>query len=203
MKFTYRTTIVAVATFIVIMTTMTSVGAFAATPRLSSELLTASQMPKGWSADSLSGSVSAGCLTNIVGLTSVLDARGVKQTSSAEVLFVDHSAVPAVSEMLATYSSPVTAYARIVAELSSCKHVSGQAFGMTVTATMSRANFTHYADASQGFAATSLVEGERFNEDLVVVRKGDVVAGVIEGNVPPVNVRQFEGFVVKALAKVR
>jgi hypothetical protein len=44
--------------------------------------------------------------------------------------------------------------------------------------------------------------GTTFDEDLVIVRKGNVVVGIIEGGLPPINVHQFQGIVVKALAKV-
>jgi hypothetical protein len=45
--------------------------------------------------------------------------------------------------------------------------------------------------------------GTTFNEDLIIVRKGNVVVGLIEGGLPPVNTHQFEGIIAKALARVQ
>jgi hypothetical protein len=183
--------------------TLSGANVSAATPRLSSELMTLTQLPQGWSADSLSGSVSAGCLTNVFGLTNVLMARGVHQTSSAKVFFVDNDGVPAISEMLATYANPVAAYGKVVATLTSCKHVSAKAFGSNVTGSMEKKGFAHYASTSEAFAATVTILGTNFNAEIIVARKGDVVMAMVEASLPPFNVHQFQGLIVKALAKVR
>ena len=39
--------------------------------------------------------------------------------------------------------------------------------------------------------------------DLLSVRKGNIIMGIQEADHPPVDVSQFQGFVVKALAKVK
>jgi len=39
--------------------------------------------------------------------------------------------------------------------------------------------------------------------DYAIVRKGGVVVAVLEGNYPAVSLSQFEGFVTKAVAKVK
>jgi hypothetical protein len=39
--------------------------------------------------------------------------------------------------------------------------------------------------------------------DYLIVRKGNVVLGILEGNIPSVSVSQFRGLVVKALAKIK
>jgi hypothetical protein len=191
------------ALVVFVMTLTLTANVSATTPGLSSELMTLSQLPAGWSVDSLSGSVSAGCLANELGLTTVLVARGIKQTSNAKVFFIDDNSVPIVSEMLATYANPAAAYEKVVTQFASCKRVKGVVFGVAVTGSMSERNFTHYANASEAFSATTSIMGQTFREDAVIVRKGDVVIAVIEGSVPSVNLSQFRGLVVKALAKVR
>jgi hypothetical protein len=137
-----------------------------------------------------------------VGLSNVLSVKGVKQTGSARVFIEDHQSVPVVSELLATYSNVTSAYASIVKSLAACKKVNAKIFGVTVKGSMKEANLPHFGSASQAFVASTLVMGTTFDEDLVIVRKGDVVVGLIEGGLPPVNAHQFEGIVAKALARV-
>ena len=180
----------------------TGVAGSSVTPRLTSELIGPAQFPRGWSLYSSSGTVNAGCLTNVVGLSNVLEAKGVKQIASAKVFVQDNQSVPLVSEMLATYSNVSSAYAQIVKTLIACKHVNAKIFGAAVSGSMKEKSFTHFGNASQAFAASTSVMGTTFDEDLVIVRKGNVVVGIIEGGLPPVNVHQFQGIVVKALAKV-
>jgi hypothetical protein len=182
---------------------MTGVAVSASTSRLSSELITPSQFPKGWHDYSLSsGSVSDGCLSNVVGLSNVLTVKGVKQTASARVLIEDHQSVPVVSELLATYSNVSSAYASIVRSLAACKKVNAKIFGVAVKGSMKETSLPHFGNASQAFVASTKVMGTIFDEDVVIVRKGDVVVGLIEGGLPPVNTHQFEGIVAKALARV-
>jgi hypothetical protein len=45
--------------------------------------------------------------------------------------------------------------------------------------------------------------GVTFDEDLVIVRKGNVVVGLVEGGLPPVSTHQFQGIISQALAKVQ
>ena len=182
---------------------MTGVAATASTARLSSELITPSQFPKGWHIYSLSsGSVNDGCLSNVVGLSNVLGVKGVKQTASARVFVEDHQSVPVVSELLATYANATSAYASIVKSLAACKKVNAKIFGVVVKGSMKETNLPHFGNASQAFVASTSVMGTTFDEDLVIVRKGEVVVGLIEGGLPPVNAHQFEGIVAKALARV-
>jgi hypothetical protein len=200
---TFRAALAVVASIaIALALTSASVAATAPAPRLSSQLIAASQLPSSWSEQSISGSVSAGCLANVIGLTNVLEARGVHQTSSAKVFFIDNSGVPVLSEMLATFSNPVTAYLKIVAQLTGCKHLKGEALGVAVSGTMNHKTLTHYGNASDAFSATTSVLGQNVDVDMIIVRKGDVVVSVAEGAIPQVNLHQFQGFVVKALAKV-
>jgi hypothetical protein len=200
-----RTVRAAVASTVILTLALsrTSETASSATPHLASELLSIAQMPKGWSVESPSGSVSAGCLTNVIGLSNFLEAKGVTQTARAKIFVEDNQSVPMISEMLATYSNASAAYTKIVSTLSNCTHVKGQIFGVNVTGTMKKRDFAHFGSSSEAFVAHTSIMGTSFNEDVIIVRKGNVVMGVIEGAKPPVNPRQFQGFVVKALTTVR
>lgn len=202
MRHTFRSAIVTCAVLSFTLA-MTGVAATASTTRLSSELITTSQFAKGWHIYSVSsGSVNDGCLSNVVGLSNVLSVKGVKQTASARVFIEDHQSVPVVSELLATYSNVTGAYASIVKSLTACKKVNAKIFGVAVKGSMKETSLPHVGNASQAFVASTSVMGTIFDEDLIIVRKGNVVVGLIEGGLPPVNTHQFKGIIAKALARV-
>ena len=184
---------IAVALLMGIMTNVAS----AAQPKLSSELLSVSQMPIGWSVDNSSSGGGVGCLANI------LEPKGIKQTSYASIDLDDNGNTPVVEERLATYSNATTAYKKIVATLSACKHVSGTSGGVKGTGTVGQMSFPHYGTTSAAFAVSLLIQGTTLGADLLIVRKGNVVMGIEEVDIPPVDVSQFQGFVVKALAKIK
>jgi hypothetical protein len=202
MRHTFRATVVSCVALSFTLA-MTDVVATASTSRLASELITPAQFAKGWHIYTLSsGGVSDGCLSNVVGLSNVLSVKGVKQTANAKVFIEDHQSVPVVSELLATYSNVSSAYASIVKSLAACKKVNAKIFGVAVKGSMKETSLAHFGNASQAFLASTSVMGTTFDEDVVIIRKGDVVVGLIEGGLPPVNVHQFEGIVSKALARV-
>jgi hypothetical protein len=171
--------------------------AFASAPRLSAELLSVSQMPTGWSIDNSSGGSGFGCLATI------LEPKGIKQTSHAGITFDVNGNTPVLSEKLATYSNARTAYKKIVATLSSCKHVSGTSGGTKATGTVGQMSFPHYGNASAAFSVSLVIQGTAYGEDALIVRKANVIMGIVEADLPPVDVSQFQGFVVRALAKVK
>jgi hypothetical protein len=175
---------------------MTS-AASASTPKLSSELLSIGQMPTGWSVDNSPSGSGVGCLANI------LEPKGIKQTSYASVAIDDNGNTPLVTEKLSTYSNAKTAYKKIVATLNGCKHASGTSGGVKGTGTVGQMSFPHYGNASAAFSISIVIQGTTVGEDLLIVRKSNVVMGIAEADIPPVDVSQFQGFVVKALAKLR
>jgi hypothetical protein len=190
---------IALAATLLMPTGLLSIAATAASaspPKLSAMLLGIDQMPTGWSVGPSSGSGHAGCYGN------VLEPKGIKQTASASVYFEANGGLPAVDEKLATYTNAKTAYAKVVASLAACKHFSGTSAGEKITGTMGQMSFPHYGDASEAFAVTLTVQGTTAYDDLLIVRKGIIVMGIDEGNVAPVNVSQFQGFVNKAVAKL-
>jgi hypothetical protein len=168
-------------------------------------LLSIGQMPTGWavvdkSSGSGSGSSSGAALGCLNG--SILEPQGVKQTAFANVDFELLGNPPAVGEGLATYTNAQAAYKKIVANLAACKRLNGKMNGDPAKGTLGQMSFPHYGNASMAFAATFTVEGVRFGEVLVIVRKGSIVMGMYEGDFAPVDVSQFQGFVKKAVAKL-
>jgi hypothetical protein len=201
MRRTFRAAVL-ITTTLTLTLSITSVASSTVKSRLATQLISRSQFPGGWSVQNPSGDVQAGCLTNVVGLTKFLVAKGVKQTSSARVFLEDDQSVPMVSEMLATYSNVDAAYAQIVSTLARCKHVSGKIFGTTVSGSLKEKSFDHFGNESEAFGANTTILGTNFDEDLLIVRKGSVVMGIVEGGLPPLSTHQFQGFVAKALARV-
>ncbi len=171
--------------------------ASASTPKLSSELLTIGQMPTGWNVDNSSGGGGVGCLANI------LESKGIKPTAYAKVVFDDNGSTPLLDQAVATYPSAKTGYTKIVARLSACKQVSGTSGGTKATGTVGQMSFPHYGNASAAFSVSLVIQHTNVVEDLLIVRKGTVVMGIAEADLPPVDTSQFQGFVVKALAKVK
>ena len=170
--------------------------ASASTPKLSSELLSVGQMPVGWSVDNSSSGSGPGCLANIV------EPQGIKQTSNATVFFAGIGNIPVIEETLATFTNATTAYKKIVATLNGCKHIVVTSGARKGTYTVGQMSFPHYGNASGAFAVSIVTPGPTIGEDFFIARKGNVVMGMIEADLR-VNVSQFQGFVVKALAKVR
>jgi hypothetical protein len=169
--------------------------ASASPPNLSSMLLNIDQMPTGWSVG-VSGSGHAGCYGN------EMEPKGIKQTASASIDLEASGGFLAVNEKLATYTNAKTGYKKAVASLATCKHFSGTSGGEKITGTVGQMSFPHYGDASEAFAVNFTIQGTTAYEDLLIVRKGSIVMGIDEGNLSPVNVSQFEGFVKKAVAKL-
>jgi hypothetical protein len=170
--------------------------ASASTPKLSSELLSVGQMPIGWSVDNSSSGSGIGCLANI------LEPKGIRQTSHASVYFAGSGNRPVIEEALATLTNATTAYKKIVATLNGCKNISGTKGGVRATGSVGQMSFPHHGNASAAFSVSLVTQGTTIGEDFLVVRKGNVVMGIIEADLQ-VDVSQFQGFVVKALAKVK
>jgi hypothetical protein len=165
-------------------------------PMLASMLLAVRQMPTGWNVDNSPGS-GFGCLHN------VLEPPGVKQTAGAAVTFQDQGALPQVEEKLATYTTAAgKVFAMIIGTLDRCKHFSGSSGGHKVTGTVGQMSFPGYGVQSAAFVASFTISGLTADEDVLIVRKGDVLVGMSEGAISSPNVAQFQGFVRLALARV-
>ena len=171
--------------------------ASAAQPKLSNELLSVGQMPVGWSVDNSTSGTGPGCLA------AIMEPRGIKQIASANVTLVASGGIPLIEEKLATFSNAATAFKKITGALDGCKRVSGLSGGVKATGTVGMMSFPHYGTASAAYSATLQVQGTTIDADFLLVREGNVVMGIQEANLSPVNVSQFRGFVGKALAKLK
>jgi hypothetical protein len=165
------------------------------TPRLQSKLLNLDQLPSGW--------VSYGAPANGFGcLAELIEPQGTRLTAIVETGFVASQGLPDVIERLATYRDPVIAYDKIVAHLNACKLLRGYADGELMVGTLKPVALGHYGSASTTFAATFTGDGQRFGDDVVIARQGDVILGIDEGGDFPVNGRQFEAIVSTAAKKL-
>jgi hypothetical protein len=168
---------------------ITATGASTPPSKLSAKLLTASQMPTGWSVVSLSGGGEIGCLANI------LAPKGIGQTASTRIEFVSSKGYPVVGEKLATYTNAGIAYRLVVTNLAACKHWSGIIKGVRVTGSVvGQMNFPRYGNASKAFMASFTILGMAVSADVLIVREGSIIMGIIEDNPLSVSASQFRGF---------
>jgi len=195
-----RTTGLVVAATLLATSLASASASSAATPsqaKLNSQLLSIRQMPAGWFVGNAATANGAGCLRNL------LEPPGVKQTRSAEVLFLAKGDLPIVDEKLATYSNVSTAYSKIITAINACKVVNGLSpSGHHVTGTVTRVAWTHYGNASSAYVMTLSSLGVTLHYDYLIVRKHQTIVGILEANAFSVSTSQFRGFVVKSLAKV-
>jgi hypothetical protein len=201
MERTFRTAVTSAVTLLLTLTLASGV-ASSAPPRLSSELVSISQMPKGWNVIKPTGIVQDGCLSNVVSLGRGLMAKGIQQTSFARVVFQYGPGLPAAAEMLASYANPTGANAKILASLSTCKHVSGDMLGAKVVGTIKKKSFAHVGNESQAFSAITTIKGNNIAIDILLVRKGGDIACLMEGGLPNFDVHQFQNLATKALTKI-
>jgi hypothetical protein len=64
-------------------------------------------------------------------------------------------------------------------------------------------SFPRFGNQSAAYVFTATTNGVKAELDVLVARVGKIVAVVMEADISPVNVSQFQGFVVKALAKIK
>jgi hypothetical protein len=170
----------------------------AKTPALASMLLTVTQMPTGWSIDNSSSSpVDLGCLSHLTPI-------GVKKTATAGVAFAFNASLPEFSETLATYATPASSVVRkAVSEIDRCHTITGTTQGHKFTGTLGAMSFPQYGNQSAAWALSFTLEGITFGDAILAVRKGAIVALFTEGALGSPDLRQFQGFVRKALERVK
>jgi hypothetical protein len=167
----------------------------AATPNLSSKLLSIDQMPTGWSVNNSPSSNAKDCVNTL------LLPKGIRRSASAGEYFDDDGNIPTFEEKLATFSGSAShAFDKIILSANACKNftTSGDKF------TMGQMSFSHYGNQSAAYTVSGDIQGESIGEDFLVVREGKVIAAFAETDLQPVStdLTQFEGLVTKALAKL-
>lgn len=190
---------VAIAVAVVMLAPLTflcATGASSASTSLSRELLTVAQMPIGWSINNSSLGSGVGCLG------STFEPRGSVQTAAAESNFQASGGIPAVDEMLASFTNAKAAFNIIAGNLLKCIDVSGKGSGYKVTGAMGEMSFPSYGDKSEAFSSSLTTQGTNLDEVTLVVREGVVVLGLSEAASKSVELNRFEGYVKLALEKI-
>jgi hypothetical protein len=95
------------------------------------------------------------------------------------------------------------AYRKIAADIAGCKRVAGTLKGYAVAGTVRLISAPRYGNASVVYLLVLSGKDVTFQSDYAIVRKDNVVVGVLEGNYPSVSTSQFRNFVVAAIAKVK
>jgi len=167
-----------------------------ATAKLNAELLSLGQLGKGWLAASGSTSSVPGC-----------DATALPTGSTAQASvtfnFGQLKAFPLLIETLGTYKDVDNAFGALTAALKACTHAIGTKKGQTFTSTVAESAFTSYGDQSAYYYASIRGTGLSVAEDILVVRKGNVLMQLEEGNNnASVNVTAFRSFAAAATHKL-
>jgi hypothetical protein len=187
------------AAMAVFLATVVSTGSAASTAvtSLKAEALSIQQMPAGWTVRQPTYDVRMGCLTQL------LEPKGVKETQYVEAYYLGKGDLPQLVETLTTYTNTPLAYTKIAADIANCKKVSGTLKGYAVTGTLRAMASSRYGNASVVYLLTLSGKHVSWQSDYAIVRKGNVVVAVLEGNYPAVSSLQFHNFVVAAVAKVK
>ena len=165
--------------------------------QLRSEALSIHQMPAGWIARQPTEDIRMGCLSHL------LEPKGVKETQFEEVYYLGAGDLPLLVETMTTYSSATVAYKKIAASIAGCRNVAGVLKGYPVTGTVRPMRMAHYGNASIGYLITLSGKHVTVRSDYAIVRKGGVILALLEGNYPSVSLSQFQGFLSKAVTKVK
>ncbi len=197
MKWRIGLSVLAAATMISGVSTSIGSAATISLPSLKAEALSITQMPSGWTAHQPTYDVRMGCLTDL------LEPKGVKETHFVEVYFLGRWSLPQLFETLTTYSNAQVAYQKITKNIASCKKVAGKLKGYAVTGTVRPMASPRYGNASVVYQLAMSGKRLTFKSDYAIVRKGNVIVTVLEGDYPSVSADQFHKFVVAAVAKVK
>ncbi len=186
----------AVAGAALVLTPMTIAGATISQVKLSRELLSASQMPAGWT-QSVTTSEGVGCVHDL------LEPKGVTQTRSATVYFLGTvDELPRFDEKIATYSNTKSAYKKVIATINACHTLSGLYDGLQISGSVSPMSFTHYGNASAAYAMTVSDARGTLHYDYLIVRKGAVLGAFLEGSYPDVIPSEFRSLVGVGVKKL-
>jgi hypothetical protein len=164
--------------------------------KLTSELLSSSQMPTGWTV-SRTTSDGVGCVH------ALLEPKGVTQTRTAQAYFLGTvDELPRFDEKIATYSNTKTAYRKIIARINACHTLTGLFDGLQISGTVGPMSFAHYGNASAAYAMTVTDARGTLHYDYLIVRKGPVLAAFLEGSYPEVIASEFQSLVSAGVAKL-
>jgi hypothetical protein len=164
--------------------------------KLTSELLSSSQVPAGWTA-SINNTDGVGCVHEL------LEPKGVTQTRAAHVYYIGaDDELPRFDEKIATYSSTKSAYKKIIAHIDACHTLSGLYDGLQISGSVVPLSFTRYGNASAAYAMTISDARGTLHYDYLIVRKGTVLAAFLEGSYPEVIPSEFKSLVSLGVSKL-
>ncbi len=185
------------AASIFLLPTLASSAATLSEAQLSTELLTVTQMPVGWTVSNPGTSDGVGCVH------ALLEPKGVEQTHSAQVYFLGTvDKLPRFDEKIATYSKVAVAYDKIIARINACHKLTGTFDGLKVKGTVGPVAFERVGNASASYAMTITDKRGTLHYDYLITRKGSVLAAFLEGSYPEVIPSEFQSLVNAGVKKL-
>lgn len=172
------------------------------TPNLQTQLLTVSDLPAGWSIDN-SGSSSSSTPACLKPLKGTNGGKGHVSANFQE----GANGLPSLQEALTYF--PGTApqeLAMLARTLNSCGEIKFSASGHTYTGTVGQLSVPTLGDQSEAYqlALTAKADGVTvtIGLDLLAIREGSTVIGLIYGDLGTPDIGQFQQLAIKAVAKV-
>lgn len=107
-----------------------------------------------------------------------MEPAGVTQTASASTIDIYNHDVPIFQEKLATYSNASTAYRGVVATFVRCLGRTTVGQPKFPVEHVSQLSTPRFGDQSAGFTLGFTVDAQTFVSQLLIVRKGRVVAAI-------------------------
>ena len=166
----------------------------AAPRKLKTEVLTISQVPKGFLAEAASS-------TEIFGCGASAFPTGWSAKATAGFNFKSPKAFPLISEVLATFPNAVTTYNDLIGGVAGCVNLNGTQDGRTYSGSIAKIPMNSYGDQSIGFQGHFFLNGTAIVLDVVVVRKGSDVMELEEANYTGVKTGGFEAIAAAAVSK--
>lgn len=170
-------------------------GAVTASARLHKKLLSVSQLPAGWLHEGASSLEIFGCPASAF-------PSGSTAFATVSFNYKAAKAFPLLTEGLGTFASSSSAFAAMAGGLGGCATVSGTAHGSTFTGTIAKSSFGSYGNQSAGFTGKILLGGTTLALAVVIVRKGDELMVLEEGNTNSVSASGFRAFASAAAGKL-
>ena len=187
-----RRALVTIGVFVaasVLAPTLASSGTTISQVKLTSELLSSSEVPTGWTA-AINTTDGVGCVHGL------LEPKGVTQTRSASVYFLgSDDELPRFDEKIATYSNTKSAFRKIIAHIDACHILTGLSDGLQISGSVSPMTFAHFGNASEAYSMTVSDARGTLHYDYVIVRKGTVLGAFLEGSYPEVIASEFQRLV--------
>jgi hypothetical protein len=155
-------------------------------------------MPTGWSVDNSAGSSTSasGCLARLQ------SGPQVKGLTRAKVGYAQGQSIPAVTETLISGRNASKRYNQFVHILNSCKTVSFNSNGTTVSGSMGAMSLPTVGDGSKAYALSVSADGINLGADIVLFKEGTVDGQLIYMDLGTPDVTNLQGFVTAALQRI-